>query len=138
MPDAPPPSAHVPAPREERRLALRYALKVHGTAWSVARVAVEPFPVTVSDLSRIGMMLHTSAEAMGRLAVGDELLLGFPHPDQDNQARLAGTIVWKHRGLMNLFGEWSFGITFHDTPEGEVRKLLDPASRNASPLPETA
>lgn len=132
------PAAGAAPSREERRKASRYAIKVEGTAWTVARVAVEPFAVTVSDVSSVGMMLHTGADAMGRLALGDELLLGFPHPDQDNQVRLAATIVWKHRGLMNLFGAWTFGVAFHDTPEGEIRKLLDPASRNAAPLPETS
>src|SRR5678810_227764 len=60
--------------RVERRKALRYALKVEGNAWSVARVAAEPFKVTVSDISIVGMMLHTGSDELGRFAPGDELL----------------------------------------------------------------
>jgi len=125
------------ASREERRLALRYPLRAEGIAWSVSRVAAEPFTVMATDISRIGMMMHTAADVLARFTPGDELLLGFPFPDQDNQVRLAATLVWKRRGLMNLFGEWTFGVAFHDTPEGEIRKLLDPAARDAAPLPET-
>jgi hypothetical protein len=122
--------------QEERRLSSRYALRATGTAWSVSRVAAEPFPVVASDVSRIGMRLHSAAEVLAQFENGDELLLGFPHPDQDSQVRLAVTLVWKRRGLMNLFGEWTFGVIFHDTPEAEIRRLLDPAARNATPLPE--
>ncbi len=134
VPASPPPDS--PVARIERRQSLRYALRAHGTAWSVARVAAEPFAVTASDISGIGMMLHTGAPELARFEPGDELLFGFPNPDPDHQVRLAGTLVWKHRGLMNLFGAWTFGIAFHDTPEAEIRKLLDPASRNAPPLRE--
>jgi hypothetical protein len=136
MTDAVRPDVSAVPIQEERRKSLRYALRVEGTAWSVARVAAEPFAVIATDISRIGMRLHSAAEVLARFESGDELLLGFPHPDPDSQVRLAATLVWKRRGLMNLFGEWSFGVIFHDTPEAEIRRLLDPAARNATPLPE--
>lgn len=137
MPETTPPVNERTASREERRLALRYTLRAEGIAWSVARVAAEPFTVMATDISRIGMMMHTAADVLAQFVPGDALLLGFPFPDQDHQVRLAATLVWKRRGLMNLFGEWTFGVAFHDTPEGEIRKLLDPAARDAAPIPES-
>jgi hypothetical protein len=125
-----------PGPGKERRRLPRYPTRVEGTAWSVTRVAVDPFNVMVTDISLEGMMLHTAAEELGRFQVGDDLLLGFPHPTPDNQVRLRGQVVWKRRGVMNLLGSWTFGVEFHDTPEPEIRKLLDPAARGQTPLPD--
>ena len=107
-----------------------------GTAWSVARVAVGPFPVKASDISLAGMMLHSSSSSMMSLAEGDELLMGFAEPDERHQVELKGRIVWKREGLMALLGLWSFGVTFHDTPEAEIRRLYDPAAAAHDPLPE--
>jgi hypothetical protein len=103
----------------------------------MARVAAGPFTVNVSDISLAGMMLHSSANEMISLREGDELLMGFPEPDERHQVELKTRIVWKRHGLMALLGAWSFGVVFHDTPEAEIRRLLDPAAAAHDPLPES-
>ena len=88
-----------------------------------------------SDVSLSGMMLHSSAESMGALRVGDELLFGFTDPASKDQFRLRAALRWKRRGIMRLLGAWAFGVEFTGTPEEDVRRLLDPAAKASAPLP---
>jgi hypothetical protein len=125
-----------PVPGSNRRVFPRYPLSVAGTAWSLTRVPVGPFQVRASNISLAGIMLHSSVNAMLSLREGDELLLGFPEPDSRRQIEFKARIVWKRHGLAVLLGSWSFGAVFHDTPETEIRKLLDPASAAHAPIEE--
>ena len=119
----------------ERRVQPRYQLKASGTAWSLSRTAVGPFPVTSSNISLTGMMLHTSSDDINRLVPGDKLLLGFSVPHSREQIKVTVAVVWKRQGVVSLLGRWSFGSYFVDTPEVEIRKLFDPAAAAGKALP---
>ena len=132
-----PTSQSLAAKAEERRRHARFPIHAEGTAWSKGRVATEPFVVTVTDISLAGMMMHTRSSELGSHEPGDVLLLGFPDPGSDHPVSLTVELIWKSHGLINLFGPWTFGVTFCDTPDSEIRKLLDPAAHGKEPLPES-
>jgi hypothetical protein len=119
----------------ERRVQPRYQFKVPGTAWGITRAAVGPFPVTSSNISLTGIMLHTSSDDITALVPGDRILLGFNLPQSREQVKVTVAVVWKRQGVVSLLGRWSFGAYFVDTPEAEIRKLFDPAAAAGKPLP---
>ena len=119
----------------ERRIQPRYQTKVSGTAWSLSRTAVGPFPVTSSNISLSGLMLHTSSDDINRLVPGDKLLVGFSIPQSRELVKVTVGMVWKRQGVVSLLGRWSFGAYFVDTPEAEIRKLFDPAAAMGKLLP---
>jgi hypothetical protein len=110
-----------------RRAHPRHPVQIAGTAWVVARVATAPFKIEATDVSLGGMMLHGTSGAFPALEAGDEFLIGFPIDHSKERVSVRGTLAWKRMGFMTLLGDWSFGIRFHDTPESELRKLLDVA-----------
>ena len=110
-----------------RRAHPRRPVRIVGTAWVLARVAAPPFKIEATDVSLGGMMLHGTSGAFSDLEAGDEFLIGFPIDHSKERVSVRGKLAWKRMGLMTLLGDWSFGVRFHDTPETEIRKLLEVA-----------
>lgn len=114
---------------DNRRRHPRHPLRLAGTAWILERVKAPPFAVEATDVSASGMMLHGSSSAFVELVPGDGILVGFPLPHSKERVSVKGKLAWKRMGLMAIFGEWSFGIEFHATPEDDIRKLTELAER---------
>lgn len=99
-------------------------------------MAASPFPVTTSNISMGGLMLHTAAAEGGQLQVGDDLLLALVNPEGGRMLKYKSCVTWIRHGLANLLGTWAFGVRFVETDENEIRILHDPAARAEEPLPE--
>lgn len=106
-------------PPDNRRRYERFALRIKGTAWLLARISTEPIPVETTDISEGGVMVHTASSVVADLARGDAILLGFPVDKAKEQVSVRGRLAWKRQGLFTLMGHWSFGVEF-DEPGGAV------------------
>ena len=113
-----------PIPSDNRRQSERFAIRLKGTAWLLARISTEPIPVETTDISEGGVMVHTTSSVVADLNLGDAILLGFPVDKAKEQLAVRGKLAWKRQGLFTLLGHWSFGVEFDEPGAAVIAPLL--------------
>jgi len=123
----------------DRRIFTRYPLIIKGTAVRVRPITEGEWSVATSDISMGGIRLHLPVELGTVIEDGNILRLTFGDQRTDKPVVLHAKVVWKRRAIWesmlippedsNLLGQWSVGVEFEETPESEIRRLFEPASR---------
>ena len=123
----------------DRRIFTRYPLIIRGVAVRVRPITDGEWSVATSDISMGGIRLHLPVELGAILENGDVIRLTFGEMPNDKPVVLHAKVVWKRRAIWesmlipedqsNLLGQWSVGVEFEETPESEIRRLFEPASR---------
>jgi c-di-GMP-binding flagellar brake protein YcgR len=125
----------------ERRTTVRHSLHIIGTAHVLYRRGIAQRPgdrepvdhktirVETVNISGGGLMLTFDAE----ISSGDVLQMTFNHPETKKELFLEGQIQWMHRNTTNLLGRYCAGVSFRNTPEDNIRSLVDYAVRIAVP-----
>ena len=114
-------------------------LIIKGTAVRVRPITEGEWSVATSDISMVGIRLHLPVELGTVIEDGNVLRLTFGDQRTDKPVVLHAKVVWKRRAIWdsmlvppedsNLLGQWSVGVEFEETPESEIRRLFEPASR---------
>ena len=126
--------SEVVIPPDNRRQYERLPLRLHGTAWLLARISTEPIPVETTDISEGGVMVHTPSSVVAQLERGDAILLGFPVDKAKEQISVRGRLAWKRQGLFTLLGHWSFGVEFDEPGAAVIAPLLAAGQAGGGPV----
>ena len=123
----------------DRRIFTRYPLIIKGMAVRVRPLTEGEWEVATSDISVGGIRLHMPVDLGTMIENGDVIRLTFGDQNTDKPVVLHAKVVWKRRAIWesmlippdqsNLLGQWSVGVEFTETPESEIRRLFDPASK---------
>ena len=85
-----------------------------------------PLKITVSNICRNGLMLHTDCGFF--LSPGYQVQLTF----LDGVDVLA-TVVWiRHHGIINSVGHWAFGVAFDNGQDAKVNRICEMAEEQWS------
>src|ERR1043166_3852355 len=98
---------------------------MHGNADPIRIEGAGRFPVTASNVSFTGMLIHIDRGEM--VHVNDLLKLTFHLLPAGKIIWLTVRIVWMSKGLIPALGNYSLGVLFFETPEEEVNAIFVPA-----------